>query len=342
MTVVAMLLLMQASLSQQGAQAMREGRFTDAQRIYRELLKENPDEVRLRMNLGLALHSAGDYTAATREFDTYLKVYPKPGPVHLLLGVARLKLRQPCEAIPPLERAKEWQSSAQVLVELGDAYFGCRRYAEAARTFEQLGPTPKGLQGAGLSYARLGRQKEAQEAFDRLASLPASAELHELLSDVRTLEGRHEDALAELDNAVKLSPNDSRLRRLRARGLWRTAKYDDARKAYEELADRWSHDPEFNFERGDTLVRTVGVEAGLPLLEQAVKAAPTLLPARAALGRALVQAGRAAEAIPHLEAGSTQDPTLLLPLSRAYKAAGRADDAARAEKEYRLRVSAQN
>jgi tetratricopeptide (TPR) repeat protein len=337
--ILAALLLFAQTLSDQGAQAMRERRFGDAERVYRQMVKEHPDEPRLRMNLALALHSAGKYAEAIREFEAFLKTQPQPGPAHLLLGASRLKLRQPCEAIAPLETARKWQANPQVLIELGDAYFGCKRYADAARTFEALGPVPKGLQGAGLSYARLGRQDAAQAAFDQLAGLPPSAELHELLAEVRTIEGRHDDAVTELESAVKLAPNDSRVHRLRARALWRAARYDHARGEYQKLERQWSHEAEFNYEYGDALVRTEGTDAGLPYLEKAVKAAPQLISARGALGRALVQSGRAAESIPHLEAAVAQDPTLLLPLSRAYKATGRGEDAARAEKEYKKRAA---
>lgn len=333
-----LLLLFAQSLSQQGAQAMRDGRYADAERIYRAMLREAPGDPRVRLNLGLALHSAGRYAPAIEQFEAYLKAEPAPGPAHLLLGVAQLKLRQPCPAITALERAAQWQASPTVKVELGDAYFGCGRFAEAARTFTSLGDMPKALQGAGLSYARLGLPQQAQAAFDKLARLPVTPELHELLAEVHSLEGRHEEAVTAFDAALRLAPQDSRLQRLRARALWRAARYEEAQAAYAALAARWGHDPEFAYERGDTLVRTEGPAAGLPYLEQAVRDAPQLLSARGALGRALVQAGRAAAAVPHLEAAVAQDPTLLLPLSRAYKAAGRASDAARAARDYQEKV----
>lgn len=337
--MIPVLLLFFQSLSDQGATAMREHRFGDAERIYRQMVKEHPSEHRIRMNLALALYSSGKYADAAAEFARYLKAAPEPGPAHLMLGVSKLKLRQPCEAISPLESAKKWQASSQVLIELGDAYLGCGRYEQAAATFESLGSTPKGLQGAGLSYARLGRQDEANAAFAKLEKLPPSAELYELLAEVRTIENRHEDALRELQQAVRLTPNDSRLRRLLARALWRTSSYEEARKLYDALAGRWSHDPEFNFERGDTLVRLGDAKQGLPLLEKSVAEAPELIAARGALGRALLQAGRARDSIVHLELASKQDATLLLPLSRAYKAIGRAQDGSRAEAEYRQKVS---
>ncbi len=338
----AALLLLAQSLSEQASQAMRESRFAEAERMYRQLIKQHPNETRLRMNLGLALHSEGKYGEAASEFEAFLQSHPQPGPAHLLLGVGRLKLKAPCDAIAPLETARKWQESQQVMIELGDAYFGCGKFAEAASVFDSLGNLPKALQGAGLSYARLGRSDLAKAAFDKLANLPPSAELHELQAEVHTLEGRHEDAVTQMQAAVRLAPTDSRVRRLLARALWRAARYEQAAKLYADLAPRWEHDPEFNYERGDTLVRIESLEAGLPFLEKAVAAAPQLISARGALGRALVQADRAKEAIPHLEAAVAQDQTLLLPLSRAYKTAGRADDAARTEADYKKKVAGQN
>ena len=333
------LLLFFQTLSEQGATAMREQRFAAAERIYRALLKENPKEPRIRMNLALALYSSAKYAEASVEFGRFLEAAPQPGPAHLMLGVSKLKLRKPCEAIAPLESAKQWQASRQVLLELGDAYLGCGRFEQAAATFASLGPIPKALQGAGLSYARLGRQDEANAAFAKLESLPPSPELHELLAEVRTIENRHEDAVKELEQAVRLAPKDSRMQRLLARGLWRTSRYEDARKIYDALAAHWAHDPEFNFERGDTLVRLGELPAGLSLLQKSVAEGPELIAAQGALGKALLQAGRAKESIPHLEAASRQDPSVLLPLSRAYKAAGRPQEAARAEAEYKQKLS---
>ena len=340
--ILELLLFFAQSPSEHAARAMRDARFADAEKIYREMVRSQPDEPRLRMNLGLALHSSGKYAEAAAEFEKFLKAAPQPGPAHFLLGVARLKLRKYCEAIAVLEAARKWQASPQVLIELGDAYFGCKRFADAAQTFEALGDHPKALQGAGLSYARLGRQRDAEAAFAKLAAMPATAELHELLAEVRTLQGRNEDAIRELDAALKLQPSDSRIARLRARALWRSSQYEEARSAYQSLASRWTHDPEFLFEYGDTLVRLEGAEAGIQYLQEALRLAPNLIPARGVLGRALAQVGRHDAAIPHLEASISQDPTLLLPLSRAYKATGRVDDAARTQAEYQKRVGSQN
>jgi tetratricopeptide (TPR) repeat protein len=240
--MIPVLLLFFQTLSEQGAAAMREHRFTDAERIYRQMVKEHPGEHRIRLNLALALYSSAKYADASGEFERYLKAAPEPGPAHLMLGASKLKLRKPCDAISPLESAKKWQSSPQVLVELGDAYLGCGRYEQTAPIFESLGPTPKGLQGAGLSYARLGRQDEANAAFAKLERLPPSAELHELLAEVRTIETRHEDALKELQEAVQLSPKDSRLQRLGRSRIMADVSLRRSRQAIRGACRGWSHD----------------------------------------------------------------------------------------------------
>jgi tetratricopeptide (TPR) repeat protein len=262
--LIALLLLAQ-DLSRQGAQAMREGRFAEAERIYRQLATEAPSEPQWRMNLGLALHSEDKYAEALREFGRYLKAVPQAGPIHLLVGIDHLKLAAPCRAISPLESARRWQASKQVLTELADAYSGCNRYSEAAKVLE------------------------------------AAKEL-----------------------------------RLAARAHWQAREYDAAKSLFDAVSAEYASDAMFHYEYGDTLYRVEGAESALPHLQLAM----SILAARGSLGRALLDLGRAAEAIPHLEAAVQADPTLLLPLSRSYKATGRVEDAARAEAEYRKRLSA--
>ncbi len=281
MITLAFLLLFQdiAGLSGQGAQAMREKRFADAARIYRELAMRDTGNPMWHFNLGIALGSQGEHLAALAELGVFLKARPEPGPAHLFAGVARLKLNQPCEAIEALEKARQWQVGAQVLVELGDAYHGCQRWEQAAQTYQA---------------------------------------------------------------AARLTPKDAKLARQAARCWWLARQYDKARPLYASVASAFGADAEFQYEFGDTLSRLEGAAAGLGRLEKAVSAAPGLMAAQAALGRALMDLNRPADAIPHLEAASPEDPALLLPLSQAYKATGRAEDAARTLTEYRQRVGRQN
>jgi tetratricopeptide (TPR) repeat protein len=179
----------------------------------------------------------------------------------LVAGIDYLKLNEPCKAIAPLKQTDRTDV-------LADAYYGCRRFPEAARLFAS--------------------RKDLRSA---------------------------------------------------ARAWWQARDYSQAKPLYEAIAAQHAADPDFSWEYGDTLLRVEGAEAAIPWLERASQ----IVEGRAALGKAYVEAGRFEEAIPHLEESAKADPDLMLPLSRAYKATGRAAEADRALKEYRKRqASGQN
>lgn len=194
-----------------GAKAMREGRFADAERIYRQMIRETPGEPRLRMNLGLALHSGGKYSEALAEFDAFLKANPKPGPAHLLAGVALLKLGRPCDAIARLEPARQWQSNAMVLTELADAYAGCKRHRNAALTYREvakLKPGDTAVQRAAAHSFWLARDyQEAQPLYAALESkfTRDAAFLFEYGDTLARAQGA-ETGVAHLRRAVALGP----------------------------------------------------------------------------------------------------------------------------------------
>lgn len=53
------------------------GRYADAEKLYREVLADYPSDVEMRAGLGWALLSQGDKAAAAREFDAVLRVSPQ-------------------------------------------------------------------------------------------------------------------------------------------------------------------------------------------------------------------------------------------------------------------------
>jgi predicted Zn-dependent protease len=229
MVALALLGFLSQDPSQQAAAAMQAGRFAEAEKIYRALVKQQPSFAPWHANLGLALHSQKRYV----------------------------------EAIAPLERALKLGGDARLAQVLAVDYVEAKRWADAAPLLE--------------------KQRKFRDA---------------------------------------------------AHAWWQGRQYDKARPLYERLEQDFADNPEFNFEYGDLLQRVDGAEAALPYLEKA----QSLLPARAALGKAYVELSRWTDAIPHLEAAAPADPDLLLPLSRAYKETGRAAEAERALLEYKKRL----
>ena len=265
-------------LSAEGAAAMRAKKYPEAVRAYQTLVFEEGANPQWRLNLGMALFYAADPTRAVNALEDFIRAQPQPGAGHFFLGLSRLKLGQPCEAIAPLEAALQWPQRPQSRwTELADAYQGCKRWEPAAKAYAE---------------------------------------------------------------AAKLDPKERRLLRQSAH-CWRVARrYDTAKPLFAALAGEYEGNVEFQFEYGDTLMRLDGAEAGLPWLETAVAGDPTFLPAQAALGRALLELSRPADAVQHLELAAKADPAALLPLSRALRALGRSSEAAQAETGYRTRITA--
>jgi superkiller protein 3 len=199
-------------LSQQGAQAMREGRFADAERIYRRLVEVSPGESRWRLNLGLALHSAGKYKEAVPELERFLKTNPQPGPAHLVVGTARLKLGLYCEAIAPLEKVRRWQASAQTLIELGDAYNGCKRFLDAGRSYRDAARLqPHDVRLVRASARAFWQAREYQEARPMFAAIESrfstdASFLYEYGDTLSRIAGA-EEGLPYLERAARAAPD---------------------------------------------------------------------------------------------------------------------------------------
>src|SRR5450759_2226926 len=89
----------------QARQLMASGRFEEAIPVYRQIVKAEPGNPGLLLNLGLAQHMAGHDREAIPTLEAVLKAQPDSLPALISLGSARLALNQPNEAIAPLPQA---------------------------------------------------------------------------------------------------------------------------------------------------------------------------------------------------------------------------------------------
>lgn len=225
---------------------------------------------------------------------------------------------------------------------LGLALHSRGMYSEALREFEfflKVKPVPGPIHFmAGLARLKLGQACEAIAPLEKARAWNAEKSLVEL-ADAYGGCARNEMAARTYEAALAAKAGDKQLARQAAHYYWLARLYPEAKRLMDSIAKGWDSDPEFNYEYGDTLVRSVGPEEGLPHLLKAVEAAPDRLAARAEAGKALLAIGRAEDAIPHLEAAAPLDASLLLPLSRAYRTVGRTADADRTQAEYRRKFS---
>jgi predicted Zn-dependent protease len=189
---------------------------------------------------------------------------------------------------------------------------------------------------AQLFWAIRAYNQLARDAFDRLAQVPNSVQVHELKAEILHGQGKDEEAAGEWRAALAIAPHDPSLETGLASSLVVAHRYSEAMPILKKLLAREGGDPNLNFMMGESLWRTQQPGKALPYLTAALKEDPKLLPAHAALGMVYALLGKNAEAIPHLEKASSldDDGSIHYALARACRAAGRADEAKKAMQEY--------
>ena len=167
----------------------------------------------------------------------------------------------------------------------------------------------------------------ARASLARMATLPPSAEAHELAGLALRQAGRWEDSLVEFREAVKLAPNDLRLRSELAKAQWRSRRFEEAAILLKQLIESRPDRGEWQFELGDSLFNLGQPELALPHLRRAAALLPDEFPIQAMLGRVLLQTGDSQGAVQALQraAKHDQDGSIYFQLANAYRNLGRAD-----------------
>jgi predicted Zn-dependent protease len=176
----------------------------------------------------------------------------------------------------------------------------------------------------------------AAQAFAQLLTLPDSPEAHELRAEIHTNQRRYPEAVAELEQAVALSPGNRRIGRAFAASLHRASDFERARAVLESLITVDRDSASLHYLLGDTYLNLQQPQQAITHLEHAVKLEPGVLAAHAALGRAYLQNQQAQHAIPHLQEAlsSDEDGAIHYQLASAYRSTRQSELARETLKKY--------
>jgi predicted Zn-dependent protease len=144
------------------------------------------------------------------------------------------------------------------------------------------------------------------------------------------------EAAKQWRKALELAPHDNRARGGLAWALYRARDYPSALQVIEGMRKDGFDSAVMNFLTGGCWLNLEQPKKSIPYLEKAIADDSHFLPAKAALGQALLRTGRAREAIPFLQAALSvdEDGTIHFQLYRAYSVAGQAAAAKRALSDY--------
>jgi len=196
-----------AAKSRRAKEFMAESKFTEAIPLYRELNLAVPNNAGLLLNLGMALHMAGEEHKSIPPLEAAVKLDPNLAPAWLFLGAARLQLGQTPAAIEALKTVLTLQPDHRhALGMLASALLSLDRAGEAADQYRKLtdldpeSPTP--WYGLGRSYESL-----SVRAFDDLQkAAPESAYWLALVAEARQRELQFSSAFYLYRHALEKMP----------------------------------------------------------------------------------------------------------------------------------------
>jgi predicted Zn-dependent protease len=169
----------------------------------------------------------------------------------------------------------------------------------------------------------------ARAAFGRLEQLPDSRERREVRGTLAMAERRYAEAVAELEVALKFAPRDPTLLDDLGTAHYSARDYERALAVLRPLLDANPDDPRLLTICGDSLLQLQRLDEAVTLLRRAVTKSPDDPMPRLTLGRAYVQKGDFAAAIPLIEPqlAADRDGSLHVQLARAYAGIGEREKA---------------
>ena len=164
----------------------------------------------------------------------------------------------------------------------------------------------------------------ARAAFKQLDSLPDSRERREVRATLARGQRRYDDAVAELQSALKMAPGDPDLVAELGTAYYYARDFEKAVTTFQPLLKARGDDAQLLSMCGESLLELQRVDAAVSLLERATTIDSANSAARLALARAYMQKEYFAAAIPLLEVeiADDKDGSLHVQLARAYKGAG--------------------
>jgi tetratricopeptide (TPR) repeat protein len=333
---------------QQGSKAMTSGDFAAAVTAYSVVAHQQPDLAEGHFNLGLALFQSGQLNNARPELARALALKPglrganlflglidyrenrfKDGEVRferetaldshnakafMWLGVCRLAEDNPQGAIAALDKAYALEpDDVDILYHRGHAYF---LVAEA-------------------SYATMFQLNRD------------SVRVHQVLAEAYAKATRNQQAIAELEMAVKIAPRQPGLHEELADQYWVVGDLDKATAVYHEELSIDPYATSSKYKLGSLLALSQNPAEGVSLLRDALHADPSLTDAHYYLGVGLAAIDQPTEAIGEFNQAISADPkndraiSAWFRLAQVYRKLHQNDDAQAAMQNF-LRLRAES
>ncbi len=212
------------TLMRQGSLALQQGRYDTALELFEEARRLQPDNATVYNMIGLCHLNSGRLDKALEAFGRALELIPSFSDARNNRGLTYLALKQYRKAevdflgvLADTTYPHRWQ----VYYNLGMTYLGQGDLAAAEENLRKAAFAPRPVYEAYLRLAQIAERRsdlEGAEALLRQAvvDFPERVEGHLELGRVLRLEGKAEEARAELEKVLEMAPGSELAERARS------------------------------------------------------------------------------------------------------------------------------
>ncbi len=298
-------------------QEIRAGKLEEAIAHLKTLAAAEPASAEVFHQLGLALYKAGHLGDAEGAFGRAIALNPEDKEAVQLRGLALYRTGRPKDALPLLERVRQWvpAGSSDVDYILGLCYTDVGRYDDARQSFAQQYRVEPGSAAAYLIAGNLflrAHLTPAAEAAGRAGAAldPHMPLMHYLLGEIALSREDVPHAIEEFQAEARINPGYGRVYDRLGDAFLRQGRYDDAQAALNRsiILDPAVTGPYIQL--GKLMLRRADPVSAEMYLRRAEAMDPNNFMTHALLGQALRSLGRADEAARQTKAAeSLQEAT---------------------------------
>ncbi len=191
--------------------ALAEGRYDEAERLYRDLARQSPDVAEIHAKLGVTYYQEGKYAEAIPALQRALKLKPALPNLDALLAMSQSELGQHAEALPGLKRAFARGGDPALVRAVGlhlqRAYMGLGRDADAVGVALDLSrrypDDPEVLYHTGRIFSNYAYLQTMR--LQRVA--PESVWMHQAAGEANESQGFWDAAIREYEQVLAAAPN---------------------------------------------------------------------------------------------------------------------------------------
>ena len=298
-----------------GHALQRQGRFPEAEVVFRQVLANEPRNAQALHLLGVTVGRMGRHQEAVTHITAATRADPSNPYFHTNLGHALIEVGRNADAVKSFDRA------VHLKPELAPAYRG-RGIAQARldqgeaalssfRMVAQLAPNDAQAQNdLGVLLERMRQPVEALEHFGRAITInPYHPEAHHNRGQVEMLLGRYAEALASFETASKLQPRNAAVVASHGNALRALRRPAEALEHYDRALALNSEHPDIHHNRALALVALDRWDEALEGLDRALALAPNAFGLHFHRGVVLGQMERYEESAANFDRALALEPT---------------------------------